>query len=191
MPKLGSTHNLLFDFFRATTLASRCFLVAIVLVFSGCSSSVQSFDPDSGPRGDGPTSTVEHDIAPWDGPAFGLWIPAGKFGGKPDSWIYLRIWDAIEKSERKFVFPDKSMKMGSALYFLDLKSPRSLDWSTQRRHELNGWVRFITANRKQPVVGEFDFSSEDGVSLNGRFEAEWTNKNLLDKAEQREAAESR
>lgn len=135
-------------------------------------------------------ATVEHDEAPWDGPAFSVWIPAETFRGKPDSWIYLRIWNAPEESQKKFVFPDETMKLGRVVYFLDLKSPRTVDWTSQPRQELKGWVRFIKANSRQPVVGEFDFLSEEATSLKGRFEAEWINGGWLEKVEQSDAADS-
>jgi len=159
-------------------------LASILLLSFGSSLSAQDLGPVPGQPVGGPSATAEHDIAPWDGPAFGLWIPAEKFGGKPDSWIYLRIWDAPEKSQKKFVFPDRSMKVGAVVYFLDLKSPRSLDWKSQPRKEVKGWVRFIRADRRQAIVGEFDFVSEEAISLKGQFEAEWINKGLLEQAEQ-------
>jgi hypothetical protein len=77
------------------------------------------------------------------------------------------------------------------MYFLDLKTPRSLDWKCQPRQELKGWVRFIRANSLQSVVGEFDFLSEEAIALKGRFEAQWINKGWLEKAKQRDAADSR
>ncbi|MFN7616840.1 MAG: hypothetical protein ACK5RM_11835 [Pseudanabaena sp.] len=87
----------------------------------------------------------------------------------------MKIWDAPENSQKKFVFPDKSVSrnLGTLTYFLNLKSPHLVDWQSQPRQELKGWVRFIKANRKQPVVGEFDFVSEKTISLKGRFESQW------------------
>ena len=191
MPKLTSAHHRALNVFSAATLVSWVLLTAILLLSFGCSPSAQGLGHVPGQPGGGPPTTAEHDIAPWDGPAFGLWIPAEKFGGKPDSWIYMRIWDAPEKSQKKFVFPDNSMKLGTVVYFLDLKSPRSLEWKSQPRQELKGWVRFIRANSRQAVVGEFDFVSEEAISLKGQFEAEWINKSRLEKAEQSDAADSR
>jgi hypothetical protein len=158
MTKPTSTHRRAFNVFWAATLVSEYLLTAILLFPFGYSASAQGLGPVPGqPRG-GPPTTVEHDIAPWDGPAFGIWIPAAQFGGKPDSWIYIRIWDAPEKSQKKVAFPDKSMRLGAVMYFLDLKSPRLLDWKRQPRQELKGWVRLVRANSRQPVVGEFDFA---------------------------------
>jgi hypothetical protein len=191
MSKPTSTYPRAIHVFRAAAVALGGLLMATLLLPFGCSPSGQGCGPAPGPpKGDSRT-TVEHDIAPWDGPAFSLWIPAETFGGKPDSWIYLRIWNAPEKSQKKFVFPDETMKLGAVKYFLDLKSPRAVDWKSQPREELKGWVQFIKANRRQPVVGEFDFLSEEATLLNGRFEAQWINKGWLEKAEQSDAADSR
>jgi len=175
----------------AVAVVSVRLLTAIPLLFSGCSSSDQGLGPVPGKPVGGPPTMAEHDIAPWDGPAFGLWIPAEQYGGKADSWIYLRIWNSPERSQTKFVFPDKSMKVGAVKYFLDLKSPRSLDWTSQPRQELKGWVRFIRSNSQQAVVGDFEFVSEEAISLKGRFEAEWINKSWMEKAERSDAADSR
>jgi hypothetical protein len=191
MPKPTSVHRRAFNVFWAATLVSGCLLTAIHLLSFGSAPSAQGLSPVPGQPQGGPPTTAEHDIAPWDGPAFGIWIPAEQFGGKPDSWIYMRIWDAPEKSQKKLVFPDKSMRLGAVMYFLDLKMPRLLDWKSQPRQELKGWVRFIRANSMQPVVGEFDFLSEEAIPLKGRFEAQWINKGWLEKAEQRDAADSR
>lgn len=124
-------------------------------------------------------ATVERDCAPWDGAAFGLWIPAENFGGKPDSWIYLRIWHQPEKSRTTFFFPDKTGKNGRVIYYLDLKSPQSIVWQKQPRQELNGQVHFIRVNEKESVLGEFDFLSEGNIHLKGNFEAQWINKIVL------------
>jgi len=190
MPRPTSTRYLSIRVSSAVAGVSVRLLTAIPLLFSGCSSSDEGLVCGPAPVG-GQPSTAEHDIAPWDGPAFGLWIPAEQYGGKADSWIYLRIWDEPEKSEKKFVFPDESMKVGAAKYFLDLKSPRSLDWSSQPRQELKGWVRFIRSNSLQAVVGDFEFVSEEAIFLRGRFEAKWINKSWMEKAEPSDAADSR
>lgn len=125
--------------------------------------------------------TAEHDCAPWDGPAFGLWIPAERFGGRSNSWIYLRIWRAPEKSQATFIFPDQSQGqgVGVAIYYLDLKSPQSIVWQKQPRQELKGKVRFLRVNRNEPVLAEFDFFSEKAIHLKGSFEARWINKGAI------------
>ena len=191
MPRPTSTRCLSIRVSSAVAVVSVRLLSAILLLFSGCSPKYD--DPlFCGPAPVfGEPSIAEHDIAPWDGPAFGLWIPAARCGGKADSWIYLRIWDAPEKSEKNFVFPDESMKVGAATYFLDVKSPRSIDWSSQPRQELKGWVRFIRSNSQQAVVGDFEFVSEEDIFLRGRFEAKWINKSWMEKAEPSDAADSR
>ncbi|BFM38226.1 hypothetical protein [Synechocystis sp. LKSZ1] len=125
--------------------------------------------------------TVEHDCAPWDGAAFGLWIPAEKFGGRSNSWIHLRIWRAPEESRTTFIFPDQSQgqEIGTVMYYLDLKLPQSIVWQKQPRQELKGKVRFTRVNNNESVLGEFDFLSERNIHLKGNFEARWINKRAL------------
>lgn len=190
MPKPISTHPRAIHVSRAAAVALGGLLIAALLLPFGCSPSGQGCGPAPGPPEGDSRTTVEHDIAPWDGPAFSLWIPAETFGGKPDSWIHLRIWNAPEESQKKVVFPDETMKSGAVMYLLDLKSPRAVDWASQPRQELKGWVRFITANPGKPVVGEFDFVAEEAALLKGRFEAQWINKGWLEKVEQTDAADS-
>ena len=124
-------------------------------------------------------ATAEHDIAPWDGPAFNVWIPVEKNGGRPDSWINVRIWKEPGKSKTKFVFPDKTMKIGAAIYYSDLVSPRAIDWQTQPRQSVKGWIRFSQVNSDQPILGEFEFVTENAIPLKGRFEAQWLNRSWL------------
>lgn len=191
MPKPTSTQPRAIRAFRATSVALGCLLTANLLLPFGCSPSDKGRDPGTRQPVDDSRMMVERDISPWDGPAFTLWIPADRFGGKPDSWIHLRIWSAPEESEGTFVFPDQTMKRGAVRYFVDLKAPHAVDPSRQPHQELKGWVRFIEANRGQPVVGEFDFVSEDAAVLKGRFQAQWRNEGWVERAGQGEAADSR
>lgn len=191
MPNPTFTQPRVISAFRATVVVLGCVLMASLLLPFGCSPSDQGRDPGARQAIDDSRMTVERDISPWDGPAFSLWIPADRFGGKPDSWIYLRIWNAPEESERTFVFPDETMRLGAVRYFVDLKSPHAVDLSSQPRQELKGWVRLIQANRGQPVVGEFEFVSEDAALLKGRFQAQWRNEGWVEWADQGKAADSR
>lgn len=191
MPKPPSTQPRAIRVFPFAAIAAVSLLMAALPLHFGCSPSVGGRAPAAGQTVDDTRMTVERDISPWDGPAFGLWIPADRFGGTPDSWIYLRIWNAPEKSEGTFVFPDETMKVGAVRYFVDLKSPHGVDLSSQPREELKGWVRLIKANREQPVVGEFDFVSENAALLKGRFQAQWRNEGWVERAEQGNAADSR
>lgn len=183
--------------FPTAALFLRCLLMALPVLFLGCAPSDPGTPPVPTQAAGGQPSLAEHDIAPWDGAAFGIWIPAEQYGGKPDSWIYLRIWSAPEDSQRKFVFPDNSMKVGHVVCFLDLESPRTLDWTNQPRQELEGWVEFISASAGQPIVGEFDFvskfdfASEGSTSLKGRFEAAWIDERRVEEAAQGDDGASR
>lgn len=161
---------------------STLWILGLALSLAGIQfSNAQVTSSELEPQPEVPHAVAEHDIAPWDGPAFGVWIPAEKFGGKPDSWIYLRIWDAPEQAQKRYEFPDKAMKVGVASYCLKLRSPESIDWRNQPYEELKGWVRFSRSGSDKPILGEFDFTSEKKTSLKGKFEAKWITKGWLDK----------
>lgn len=124
-------------------------------------------------------ATVEHDIAPWDGAAFNVWIPVEKNGGRPDAWINVRIWKAPEESKMKFVFPDETMKNGVATYYSNLVTPKAIDWRQQPHQSVQGWIRFRKLDSDQPIRGEFEFLTDNGIPLKGRFEAQWLNRSWL------------
>ncbi len=75
--------------------------------------------------GSSPSATVQHDCAPWDGPAFSLWIPAEGGGGAAPSWLLLRIWQAPQASMGSVSFADPSLRKGSVMLFRNHRSPRS------------------------------------------------------------------
>lgn len=121
-----------------------------------------------------PLATVERDCAPWDGPAFSVWIPAEKLGGPSQSWVYLRIWQQPEDSKGLFKFPsDGQRQKGAVVFFLDLESPKKLNWQNQPRQQLKGTVRFLRVDSKENVLAELDFVSDKNVQLRGNFEAKW------------------
>lgn len=119
---------------------------------------------------------AERDCAPWDGPAFAVWISGEGVGGKPDSWIYLRIWRRPENSLGRFTFPDKSMRQGVVAYIPELKSPQVINWSKQPSQAVEGSVRLIRVDRDQTILGELDLRSESNIHLRGIFEARWKPK---------------
>lgn len=121
---------------------------------------------------------AEKDCAPWDGPAFGLWLPGEGLGGPTKSWIYLRIWKEPGKSLGRFTFPDKSLKVGTVIYLLKLESPKMIDWQNQSRQQLKGSIRFSRVSTDQNILGELDFISEKNIHLRGKFEAKWILTNL-------------
>lgn len=117
---------------------------------------------------------AEQDCAPWDGPAFGLWIPAASLGGADDSWIYLRIWRQPEQAAGVFPFPLTANRFqGAVTYLLELPSPREIRWQSQPRQGLSGQVRFDRINRREAVRGELDFRTDQRVHLRGPFVARW------------------
>lgn len=122
-----------------------------------------------------PSALVEHDCAPWDGPAFGVWIPAEGLGGAAHSWIYFRIWQRLEDSVGRFSFPNDTLQRqkGAVTYFLNLETPQKLDWQNQSRRALIGNVRFTRVSQTQNVLGEVDFTTDQNVRLRGSFSARW------------------
>lgn len=117
---------------------------------------------------------AEHDCAPWDGPAFGLWIPADDLGGGFHSWIYLRIWQDPRHSLGAFHFPDQAVKpKGAVVFFADLPSPQQINWSKQPRQQMKGTVRFTRVRVDQNIIGSLDFVTDRNVHLRGAFEARW------------------
>lgn len=99
---------------------------------------------------------AEKDCAPWDGPAFGLWLPGEGLGVPPKSWIYLRIWKEPRKSLGCFTFPDKTLKVGVVIYLVKLESPKMIDWQNQARQQFKGSVRFSRVNLDQNILRELD-----------------------------------
>lgn len=117
---------------------------------------------------------AENDCAPWDGPAFALWIPGHDLGGPAHSWIYLRIWQAPQHSAGRFDFPQQAQKFkGSASYLVGIKSPHTTDWTRHPFQRLKGNVRFTRVSQEQSILGKLDFLADKGVRLNGFFEAKW------------------
>jgi len=172
-----SVPNRSFHCFYAATVAA---VGLLITCFQWHTDTFGSSGPSSFPEQQVVRSpaTVEHDIAPWCGAAFTVWIPVGKNGGRTDSWINVRIWKEPRKSKTKFVFPDETMKIGAATYYSDLVSPRTIDWTTQPRQSVKGWVRFSQVNSDQPILGEFEFVTENAIPLKGQFEAHWLNRSL-------------
>lgn len=125
-------------------------------------------------------ATVEHDCAPWDGPAFGLWIPTDHLGAGLHSWIHLRIWQAPRHPLGAFHFPDKTVKpKGTVVFFTDLPSPQQINWSKQPRQQMKGTVRFTRVRDDQNVIGTLDFMTDNNLRLRGTFEAGWIGSKRL------------
>jgi hypothetical protein len=140
--------------------------LGFVLFLFGAAFAVEvQVDPSMG--------TAESDCAPWDGPAYDVWIPGKKFGGESDSWIQIVIWQPVNTSEKKFAFPDLSGKLGHAAYFTDLKSYRQANFSSIYHYKLSGTVQFVRVNDRESILGELDLAGEKGLHLQGKFEAAW------------------
>jgi hypothetical protein len=144
-------------------------LASLIVTVSGA-----PVDAGQPPQFRAPSAIAERDCAPWDGPAFGVWIPGEGVGAPSRSWIYLRIWQSPETSAGRFTFPDRAPRQrGAVRLFLDLDAPKKIDWKTQPRQELTGTVRFTRVGRTADVEGELDAVTDRGLRLKGRFSARW------------------
>lgn len=125
--------------------------------------------------GSSPPATVQLDCAPWDGPAFSLWIPAEGVGGPAHAWLHLKIWQDPRASMGRFTFPDSSLRSGKGLVTLvrHLRSPRDTRGPQQRGEALKGSVTFTRVSPTEDVLGELDLTSERNTRLQGRFRAGW------------------
>jgi hypothetical protein len=104
---------------------------------------------------------VDRDCAPADGPAFTLTIPVE---GAPGSMIVISIWHAPDfLLPMAFSVPDETGGTGNAVY-----RPAS-----GPDEPLSGRVSFRQVKLGEPVVGQFNLTSEGGEIFNGRFRAVW------------------
>lgn len=95
--------------FRAAAVALRGWLMASLLLTTGGAPRGQDRGRALGLRNGDARATLGHDIAPWDQPAFSPWIPAETFGGKPDSWISLTVWNGPDASRETVVCPGRNV----------------------------------------------------------------------------------
>lgn len=103
-------------------------------------------------------ATINHDCAPWDGPAFTVSIPT------KDANISISVYQAPDsRLPTTFLFPDNTMSVGSAIFVLPIGPPE----------HLKGKVSFQGIKQGNPVEGVFDFTTEAGKTLRGKFTAEW------------------
>jgi hypothetical protein len=104
-------------------------------------------------------AVVNRDCAPWDGSAFTVSIPLPN-----RSSTAISIYQSPDiQFPASFSFPDESMSQGHALLLLPVGSPE----------QLTGTVWFQRVEQGTPVEGRFQFRSEAGVQIEGRFIAEW------------------
>ena len=78
--------------------------------------------------------------------------------------ITISIWQSPNFIQPDtFTFPDQTMRVGVA-YALSEHDPLE---------ELTGGVTFLRLEEGIPAEGEFNFTTEDGKHVIGRFKAEW------------------
>ena len=111
------------------------------------------------------SATVNRDCAPWDGAAFTLSVPL-----KDGNAISISIWQTPAiKSPVAFSFPDNTGQVGNATLIL----------ANENYEALTGDVRFEGVGEGMPIEGRYNFTSEGGEQLIGRFKAEWGSQIML------------
>ena len=121
------------------------------------------------------TPRISYTFAPWDGPAYELFLPLGQATSTGRPYIRVDIWgNPVFAKETTLALTGRIDPSGSgrASYHLgqDGAAPRVL----------TGTVRFDALQRGMPVSGDFNLLSADGQSYTGKFTAEWGNKSPLD-----------
>ena len=107
-------------------------------------------------------ATIHRACAPWDGPAFTVFIPLDD-----GNVMQIFIWQAADiKFPVTFAFPDETGQIGFA-YIGPIVEPL--------QQEQSGEVSFQRVEEDMPVEGEFDFKIENGERFIGKFKAEWDN----------------
>jgi len=110
-------------------------------------------------------ATINRDCAPWDGSAFTILIPL-----KEGVRLAIASYQSPSiKLPVTFSFPDETMMVGNASLLLQ-------DDSIQ---PLRGKISFQGVEEGIPTKGKFDFFTETGEHLKGRFKAEWGNQIML------------
>ena len=107
-------------------------------------------------------ATINRDCAPWDGSAFTVSIPMNN-GARIDVSIYQSPDIRLPVT---FSFPDKTIKIGNAVYLPPVGSPE----------QLTGKVSFQHVEQGIPVEGELNLHTETGQQFREKFIAEWGNE---------------
>ena len=104
------------------------------------------------------------DCAPWDGPAFRVFVsePGQTTPNREASWLEIALWRTPDiKRATTITFPDQGGKVGLVI-FEGSASPG-----------VSGTVTFRKAAWGEDVEAEFDFRALDGRHVTGRFRAPW------------------
>ncbi|HMB21927.1 MAG TPA: hypothetical protein VKP08_03795 [Anaerolineales bacterium] len=103
-------------------------------------------------------ATIHRDCSPENASAFTISIPIAK------SVIGISIYQSPDINQpASFSFPDETGQVGNALRLLPSSGP----------DQLIGKVSFQRVEPGIPVEGEFNFVTDLGERLKGRFTAEW------------------
>lgn len=110
-------------------------------------------------------ATVSRDCAPWDGSAFTISIQYDA-----TSTLAIFIWQAPDiKLPTTLSIPGRKDQVGYA-YILPEIDPLM---------PLTGEVSFQRVSVDEPVEGRFNFTSERGDQIAGRFVAEWNDEVIM------------
>ncbi|HET7142784.1 MAG TPA: hypothetical protein VFI68_02085 [Anaerolineales bacterium] len=110
-------------------------------------------------------ASVNRDCAPWDGTAYTISIP-----DQAGSVIVLSIWKSPGvRFPVTYSFPDSSGRVGTAVHQFALGSFQ----------QLSGKITLQPFEIGSPVLGGFNFTSEDGKQFTGVFKAEWGNQSAF------------
>lgn len=121
-------------------------------------------------------SIAQYICAPWDGPGYTIWIPGELVGGKSESWVNLTVWEHPDNSQKSINFPDKTQRVGYAMYWPSLKSHDQIDWAKETHYDLAGKLYFTRVNSRESILGTLNLNSEKGIHLEGKFEVLWDTK---------------
>ncbi len=121
------------------------------------------------------TPRISYTFAPWDGPAYELFLPLGDASSTQPPYIRVDIWgNPVFANETTLTLTGRIDPNGSG------RATYHLGHSGAPPRVLTGTVRFASLKRGVPVSGEFNLLSVDGQSYSGKFTAEWGNKSPLE-----------
>jgi hypothetical protein len=120
--------------------------------------------------------TIYFSAAPWDGAAYSIEIPLEKSDDAPNPYIRVSIWGNPEFAKSQTLrFTGKEDSSGG-----DNKGVGRATYQTIQNkswpENLAGTMTFKALQQGKPVSAAYDFSSEKGKKLKGKFKAPWGNE---------------
>ena len=147
--------------------------IAILLLALASSSVLAGNAPEPIPDR---KAAIYFSAAPWDGAAYDIEIPLEKSDDAPNPYIRVSIWGNPEFAKSQTIrFTGKedssggeNKGVGRATY----QTIQNKSWP----ENLAGTMAFKTLQHGKPVSAAYDFTSEKGKKLKGRFKAAWGNE---------------